>query len=581
MSKKTTNILALGLLSIMFCLAFLSSQGDSITMDELSHIPAGYSYLSQRDFRINPEHPPLIKDLAAFPLLFLDVTFPETSEAWTEPVNGQWWYGWELLFNSGNNPDQMVSWARFPMLLMLVFLGGFLFWWTKKEFGNNVALFVLALFAFSPNLLAHGRLVTTDIAAALGFVLSAYFWIKFLKDPSKKNVIITGLIFGICMLFKYSSALLIPFLGIITIVYALLKKESLLKYLSLAVLIGIIGVVFVIMPVYQFHISNYPVERQLSDTVTILESSPMGPLKDLCIWMADKPITRGLGHYFLGLLMATQRTACGNTVYFLNKVSGTSWWYYFPVVYVLKTPLAFSILTIMSLSLSIFFTKKDFCTDIINKTKNCILTHFTEFSMFVALFIYWGTSIMGNLNIGVRHVLPVLPFTYVLVSLGLERGLQKIKKPDTKKILVSLIGILLFWYAGSSLLSFPHYISYFNELAGGTDNGYKYVVDSNYDWGQDLRRLSVWVEEHDVQKIKVDFFGGGDPRYYLGDKYESLVCAEGPKKGWLAISATFLQSGRGEPINNFEDSRTNCYKWLDNYTPVDRAGKSIFIYYID
>ena len=187
MSQKTTNIIAALLLSIMFISAFTSYLGDSLTMDELSHIPAGYSYLSQKDFRINPEHPPLIKDLAAFPLLFLNLNFPSDSDAWNKDVNGQWAYGWELLYNSGNNPDQMIFWARLPMVFVLILLGWFLFYWTKKEFGNKVALLTLTLFTFSPNLLAHGRLVTTDVGATLGILLATYFWLEFLKKPSKKN----------------------------------------------------------------------------------------------------------------------------------------------------------------------------------------------------------------------------------------------------------------------------------------------------------------------------------------------------------------------------------------------------------
>jgi len=105
MSNKLTNLTAASLLIIMFFLAFSSYLEDSITMDELAHIPAGFSYLSQRDFRINPEHPPLIKDLAALPLLFLNLNFPKDSPAWTEGINEQWSFGWEFLYNSGNNPD--------------------------------------------------------------------------------------------------------------------------------------------------------------------------------------------------------------------------------------------------------------------------------------------------------------------------------------------------------------------------------------------------------------------------------------------------------------------------------------------
>ncbi|MBD3208163.1 MAG: phospholipid carrier-dependent glycosyltransferase, partial [Candidatus Nealsonbacteria bacterium] len=340
MSDKTTNLIALLLLSIMGLVAFASYQEDSLTMDELSHIPAGYSYVSQQDFRINPEHPPLIKDLAGFPLLFLDVNFPSEDAAWTEPVNGQWWYGWKLLFNSNNNADLMIFWARLPMIFILLSLGFILFWWVKKEFDKKTALLVLALFSFSPTLIAHGKLVTTDVGAALGFLVGIIAWLWLLRNPSLKNAFITGLAFGFCMLLKFSLVLLIPTVGIMTIVYALLHKKNLLYYIGLSALAGIVGVIFMILPVYLFHVANYPVARQLRDTQDLLSSSPMPFLRDIVVWMSNKPILRALGHYFLGLLMATQRTAFGNTVYFLGMVSGSGWWYYFPVVYFLKTPVA-------------------------------------------------------------------------------------------------------------------------------------------------------------------------------------------------------------------------------------------------
>ena len=123
MNNKITYFIASILLIILFITAFTSSLGDSTTMDELAHIPAGYSYLIKKDFRINPEHPPLIKDLAALPLLHLGLKFPpETHPAW-KGINEQWWLGSEFLYHSGNNIEKIPFWARLPMILLLVFLG--------------------------------------------------------------------------------------------------------------------------------------------------------------------------------------------------------------------------------------------------------------------------------------------------------------------------------------------------------------------------------------------------------------------------------------------------------------------------
>ena len=580
-SNYHTKIVACILLSIMFLISFLSIRGDSLTMDELSHIPAGYSYLSQKDFRINPEHPPLIKDISAIPLLFLNLNFPDNHPSWTEEVNSQWWFGNELIFKSGNDADKLILWARISMILILMILGWFLFMFAKRFFGNEVALLALTIFSFSPTFIAHGRLVTTDIGATLGVVMTTYFWLNFLKKPNKKNVILAGLFFGISMLLKFSLALLVPFIFIITITYSLIKSppkkkiKSLLKYAGLALLAGIIGLVFVIWPVYQFHISNYPPQKQLSDTIDILSSSPMKSLSNVCIWMADKPVIRSIDHYFLGLLMVTQRTSFGNTVYFMNLISKSGWWYYFPLVYFLKIPLAFHVLSLIALLFLLFGIKKNLWFNM----KEYLSSHFVEFSMLVFLAIYWFVSVTGNLNIGVRHIIPTFPFIYVLVSIGIVGLMNQIKKPLFKKAFSFTVLILLLWYVFSSLSCFPHYISYFNEIGGGYKGGYKYVVDSNYDWGQDLKRLKSFVEENNIEKIKVDYFGGTDVGYYLGDRLENFDPKSGPQKGWIAVSATLLQGGRGEPTPDF-DEETGYYKWLDDYEPVGRAGTSIFIYNI-
>jgi len=203
--------------------------------------------------------------------------------------------------------------------------------------------------------------------------------------------------------------------------------------------------------------------------------------------------------------------------------------------------------------------------------------------MLIFLAVYWFFTIQSNLNIGVRHVLPTFPFVYLLVSGQVKRIFEYAKN---KKTLVigywSLVIFLMLWYALSSLSVFPYYLTHFNELVGGPKNGYLYVTDSNLDWGQDLKRLAKWTDEQGIKKIKVDYFGGSDTKYYLGDKYEPWHGDWSPDKAagsWLAISATFLQGGRGLPAPGF-DQPSGYYRWLYEYEPVTVIGNSIFVYYI-
>ncbi len=587
MSNRLTNIIAICLLVFVFVVSVLSIKNDSLTMDELAHLPAGYSYLTQKDMRLNPEHPPLIKDLSALPLLFIkNIKFPSEIKSWQEDVNGQWDFGSHFLFKSGNPVDKMIFWARIPMILILILLGFYVFRWAKELFGNKTALLSLFLFSFSPTLLAHGRLVTTDVGAAAGVFIAIYYFLKFLKDTSRKNLIIAGIVLGLAQLAKFSVILLFPFFGILIIVWAILKSSGFRnflrvfgKYLLLFILIIIIAYIL-IWGVYQFHTWNYPPEKQVEDTQHILTSFKIKPLTNSIVWMADKPILRPAAQYLLGVFMVLQRASGGNTTYFLGEVSASGWKTYFPIVYVIKEPLAFHILLIMALLYLAWLIKKPFWHKPLKKTQSWINSHFAEFAMLVFIGIYWATSLSSNLNIGVRHLLPVFPFTILLVSKATTLWL----KPPVLKLKMISLTLLLTWQAISLIAIYPYFLAYFNELIGEPADGYIYTVDSNLDWGQDLKRLNKWTNENKIDKIYLDYFGGADAGYYLKEKYipwwGSRDPKEMPKGSYLAVSATFLQSGRGKPAPDFNQP-SGFYRWLDKYQPVAKIGYSIFVYYIE
>lgn len=584
LSSRIANIIAVILLGIMFLTAVFSMKGDSLTFDELAHISAGYSYLAKQDYRLNPEHPPLIKDIPALPLLFLDLNFPDTGPNWLQKEAAPaWWVqfdlGNEFLYHSGNNPREIIFWSRFAMICFLIILGWLLFWWTKKITNNTVAVGVLTLFAFSPTFLAHGRLANTDVGAVFGGLLAIIFWLRFLQNPSWKNTLLAGLTFGVAMLFKFSLVLLIPFFAVITVIYALLFSKSLVSYLGKSLLAGLAGFILVIWPVYQFHIWYYPAEQQLRDTIADISSHPVPILKDLVLWMTGQEPLRAPAQYLRGLLMASQRTMWGNTTYFLGQISAGSWRYYFPLLYLLKIPAVFHLLTLSALaafSATLWKIKKQ------KKILNYSRQYFWIITLFLWIAVYWTSAIAGNLNIGIRHLLPVFPFIYILAVFGVYQGFKLVKTPIKRRILASFFLLLFFCYAVSSLFAFPHYLSYYNVFGGGIKNGYKIAVDSNYDWGQDFYRLLAFVEKEKIEKIYLDYFGGEDPVFWLGEKYIKLNPKEikEPPHGWLAVSLNQLMGGIAEPTTGF-DQETGYYSWLKNQTPAAKAGHSIFIYYLD
>jgi len=593
-------------------MAVVSSQ-ESPIMDELAHIPAGYSYVRFFDYRLNPEHPPLMKALSGLPLLFFDLSFPTDHESWTQDVNGQWSAGNLFIFHSNNNNAELIiSWSRlFPIILtlLLIFL---VFWWSRELMGSWWALAPTFLTAVSPHILSHGHYVTTDIGAALGFIAGLYFFVRFLKNPSWKNTGLAGLFWGLAQLTKFSIILLIP-IFVLTLIAAWWMKtrekgsrvfgSASLKlfwvYIRGFVAILVVGIVVVWMTYALFTI-HYPPERQLSDTSFILGSFAGGDqglglvqctpqhlslrcLAEIDIWMSDKPTLQGLGQYILGVLMVMQRSSGGNTAYFLGEVGASGWWYYFPVVFLLKESIPALLALIIGISLAFwrFLARKK--ESLLSRFYSYLSLNLAEFSMMVLVIVYWIYSIRSPLNIGFRHILPTIPFLYILSVGSIKRWKPSLRNTATKKI---LMGTILLWVGIESIIAYPFFLSYFNEIGGGVKNGYQYVTDSNYDWGQDLARLQTFVKENRIDKIAVDYFGGGDVLYYLGENGVLWSSSKGDPRDegirWLAVSINTLQGAKAEPSPGFERKQEDEYLWLEDYkNPYARAGTSIFIYHLE
>ncbi|TSD03102.1 MAG: hypothetical protein Athens071426_296 [Parcubacteria group bacterium Athens0714_26] len=294
--------------SASFFLMLNAARTDSAIMDELAHIPAGYSYVKYLDYRLNPEHPPLVKIISAIPLLFANLNFPTDKSFWTTDINGQWTSGAQFLYESGNSADKILFLARLGPILLTLLLIIFIYFFARKLIGRWWALLPTFFVALSPNFLAHGHYVTTDVGATLGIFLAIFGLLNFLLNQSSKNLIISGTLFGIAQLMKFSSVLLIPYFIFIIFVFYLVsvirdwpqvsagnrfKKFGIrfIKYTRSLLAIFFIGYLLV-YAVYFITTLNYPISRQVSDTTTTLQSFGMRPLANLNIWMAGNKIFR-------------------------------------------------------------------------------------------------------------------------------------------------------------------------------------------------------------------------------------------------------------------------------------------------
>ena len=593
-------------LGIMFVLMITSIRNDSATMDELAHIPAAFGYVTQFDYRLNPEQPPLLKVLSGISGEFgARPYFPTDTAAWRDYVNGQWDQGRIFLYESGNNADRIIFWSRIPTILLTLLFGWLVFRETRQRFGKAAALIALTLFAFSPTILAHSRYVTTDIAAAFGFFIGLVSFIRFMESPTKKNLLIAGIAFGAAQLLKFSLVLLIPVYGILIIAWALAipnlhfheRIKIFIKRAASSITIGLIGTA-IIWAFYTPFVWNYPKDRQYADAKFNLSSYGFRPAVDINLRLIENKYTRPLGQYVLGILMVNQRAAGGNTAYYLGEVSAVGSRSYFPLLYLLKESIALHILTLIVL---IFSLKKIWISgrgsrakEMFGRARFWIWQHFFEFSSLLFLAFYWAVSIQSPLNIGVRHILPTFPFVYMLVSRGVVEWLRGARVSNPQNWFEWLRGLyetyikriprfvfvlaMLFWLVTSTVAVYPHFLSYYNSLGGGTREGYKIATDSNYDWGQDLKRLKDYADENNIDKIAIDYFGGGNPAYYFGDRFLPWWSSKGPAHGWFAISTTFLQGTHGRAAPGFIRKPEDSYEWLRGYEPIGRAGTSIFIY---
>ena len=267
-----------------------------------------------------------------------------------------------------------------------------------------------------------------------------------------------------------------------------------------------------------------------------------------------------LGPYFDGILFQ-QEQAGDHWGFLMGKYSTSGWWYYFIVAFLVKTPIAMMVFLAISLVLFVGKTPKGMW---INEM----------FLLIPAATIFCFFS-LNHKTIGLRYILPIYPFLFVFASRAAQSFLSN-------KMLTGLSVALIGWYVGASCCIHPHYLAYFNELAGGPDNGYKYLADSNLDWGQDLKGLKSYMQQHGISRIYLSYFGTDSPARY-GISYDWLPGNGLPNpdpekhefapKGWVAISATNLQ---GVYLGN-----KNMYAWFRERKPVAKIGYSIFIYKMD
>lgn len=572
---------------------------DALTFDEIAHIPAGYSYVTQHDYRLNPEHPPLLKALSGMALLPLRPTFDITQDYWTD-VNqhgeyDQWCAGHMLLFGANNPTDLIAFFARLPIVLIATAFGIFLFLWGKRMGGVITGLFALILYTFDPNVLGHNHFVTTDLGIAVAIAVAFFFFFRFLQKPTWRNMIYGGVALGGALVTKFSAVMLLPFFGILLLLYPsimIIRTGQKRLHLVLAYLgKGICAIIIACTVIWATYMPlTY---RMPTDVLTTLVATknqadihPRDTYFSAIILATNTTvITRPFATYTQGLMQVLNRVDGGNGAYFMHTNTSRASKWYFPFVFIAKeTPLHLFFYTIavllglLAIARTFYvFTHQSFKISI-RRVRLFVVRHFAELAMLLFTLWYAYTAITGNLTIGFRHLFPMLPLIYLLTAKTIVDSYKKIYNPTKRKTVRLAFILSIAMLMGITVAAFPYYMSYFNALFGGSKNGYNYVTDSNADWGQDAKRFKRYLDAHpEITSIRVDYFGGDNIPKRIGDRYIGWWDSKRPvEPGYYAISVNALQGS----LYTTERMPDDTYVWTRALTPIDQVGTSILIYHV-
>jgi hypothetical protein len=538
---------AIGLL-LLGCAAALVYQTRrlGLTVDETSHFAAAYAYWQGEDVLEPPDAPPLTRAICGWVPRLLRAPQLRGTNGWKE--RDAYLIGAEILDRPNIRARRLLFYTRLPFLffpLLIVFL---LWHWGRQLFGEPVALCLAACGALEPTILGHGVLINSDVPAAFGAFWWAYTAWKYWGTPDVRRLLLLTLATVVAALTKFT---LLP-LAIVTFGLALWKGPRLLAaiVIPLALYLGILAA-------SQFQAQAVPaVEiQQFRGAGVPGWALPVVRLMARLPW----PLQFVRGLLFIGGSLQGE----GFTGYLMGrKIHG---WVplYFPLAWAIKFPIPLQLLTAAGLAALVI------------RIRHREATSADLFVWGTAAF-FLGTAVLSNFHIGFRHVLPAIP----LLILGGGFALARWSAHRGTRVAIALS---LVWLVASSLHVYPHGISYINEWVGGPAQGWRYLADSNLDWGQDLPDLGAYLERNRIPRVKTFIFGYDNPFHYLkpGSMDPQTLPSPGdsalpryyqPQPGIYAVSTNFL-AGFLAP-----DGYENYLEYFRRRVPDAHAGYSILIY---
>lgn len=565
MKTQSPRIVLAGVVLLLALVALLAggaARRESVTIDEVAHIGAGVSYLQKLDMRMNEEHPPLAKVLAAVPLVVRGVHADYSQVSWTfslglfKQLLGEWVFG-HWLITRWNDPIATVFWARLSMLSLTLVLGIVLFAYGSRLGDPWGGLLCLCAYATMPTMLAFGPLVLTDMAITLFAVLTLWAFASMWRSPSHGTVLRFGLALSGALLSKFSAGLL--FFCFAAFVLSLrwrpapeqpADKEEVrawrrIRWWSLTK--GTLFAALVVYAVYFVLSWNEP-----TDSLYFLGHNAAALLLRRVL-MPPWIYLRGLA-----LFAITAKPPA----FILGHVYPHGVWFYFPVLFLLKSPLAFLLLLLLALMVSLVAKLRLVQLAVVPKG---LELHWR--AVWVSLAVFTGACILSRFQISIRHFSVPLALLVLLLA-PLPRTLESLRRSGwpAARALGWLTVALALASVVTAVRAYPYYLPFLNSLSAGRP-GYALVSDSNLDWNQALPEVEDFVQQHRLKRVLVDEYGFSDPRVYVPEA-QFWNCQEpAPEDGgqWAVVSA-----------NMIEDSH-NCL-WLLRFPHEPLAGGSMYAF---
>ena len=485
---------------------FLSARLESQTFDEPAHLYAGYSYWLRSDFGINPEHPPLVKLVASLPTVLWDKPkYPEPRNIFFRAAAGRG--GVELMHADGSG--RLLNHGRAAVSIFAFLLAGLVTIAAWEMFGNGAALFALTLLVFDPMLAANGPLIATDVGVTLCIFAAVYAFYRWAKRPSLARLGVCGLATGLTLAAKHSGILLCPILILLSAVEVVLWQPAApvgdtnapagpapwrgrvhcgLRFAAALLAISA-SAIAILWAFYGFRYAARPGGAQIVPPTAVYLKGMHQPMEAKTIAFCERHHLLPEA-YLYGLTDVVGLGRDGRAMYLFGKMYPEGRWFYFPAAFLIKSTIGFLLLLLL-----VPFSKKLWQGQLRREV----------LFMSIPPVFYFGFAMTSKLDIGIRHVMPVMPFLMVLAAAGAVHLAQQ------SRVWAGVVCILLALDVGSSLKAFPNYLPYSNEFFGGPNGTYRVLSDSNVGWGGGLNALHAYIVKRNIGDCWLAYFALPDP----------------------------------------------------------------------